>query len=1254
MRDTDNSQLNEALSRHLERQADLATKIPPMVLLYPIDQGYLKSMIVRRVWMLKLCCMAPGAEHILDDNNEGREGVTRPDLGWYCLKDFGRVTGPIFRWAKKHEAAIKLLPKVATLLESFEKDNVTKILKTAGKTTSELPVPESHLLSNAGTTLPDSAPLRLVGIRKSDYRVLHGQGLVFLQRVFERYEPCGNLSLYSENDSVLWLCHHHLEEMKKTRAAQETIRRDELLTRYLQKVESQVSSVRILGDSVPRKLEEVFVDLTVTVDPKWPSSETQAEYMGLMDAELRRRRNPLSREYGEGQERLRKGHTVQPEVLLQDHRRAIIVGAPGSGKSTMLRYLAYKTLQETESLPVFLELKTIQKTTFDSAEGKFTNLVFLVGIDRLVCQSESDRGAMRKEFLERLKKGQVSIFLDGLDEVSGKEFFTSLRLSVREFLQDSDYQNARLFISTRPYAFKDRFSRDEAEEMEIEPFNQEQIERFVGHYYPGEPEANKLLVELKRRPELRELARVPALLGFLLLLYRKHRGAPENRIGLYDEVVHELVSQWDEEKGVERAFQTTEGRRRDFLSHMAFGRLLNLQQQPLPHSLVFSSQEILDEAERYCQSKRISNQADLLAEDVKATPLLSQIGTDSYAFAHLTIQEYLAATVLSKHEDCAKYFCRAYFDPTLSELEILPMTLVMAANDKGLFKVLGGLSESLDFKKLRLQARSLRYGSVPENVLTGLAEVLKQMVTGEEVEFGYFAAIVKSFRGASSHAAETIARVVADELNNDAAVYRSYAVRILGFLENETATRLLHRALEDSDGSVRVEAALFICVNDNGSAVESLIGELKSEDTELKEEVVYALWQIGTERAIEGLKKALEDEDKFIRKLSLEALSSLTGATAIPILIDHLEDSDAWVRRIVVTELGELGGENVLDALMKATDDPDSYVAEESLEWLGRSPSQRVVDFLLGFLDNHSGKIIGPAAEALGRAKDVKAIPKLYELLEKYKSDDTKKEPLSYLLGGWINGYVRVRAAAALVQLGDERGKPVLLEALSSGETGERKYAAYALKKFGAGEMTPLLLQAFKDARDDDEQIALANVLLSLEMNDLEPIVQAMNSIVDSRRGYRDSRITGAINVLGRTGGKAAVQGLTKALENSDPTAQIAAIVALGNIAAEAEAELAVEGLLKKLKGFNVVSEEAARVLASMNSSILARGLFLCLQSDWKYVRRKAAESIAYYTSGEAIEAELSSLAENDPAPRVKSVAAEALSQIQVRRWSST
>ena len=92
--------------------------------------------------------------------------------------------------------------------------------------------------------------------------------------------------------------------------------------------------------------------------------------------------------------------------------------------------------------------------------------------------------------------------------------------------------------------------------------------------------------------------------------------------------------------------------------------------------------------------------------------MLREIGNDTYVFTHLTIQEYLAATVLVKDKNLAKLFCQAYFDPTVCEMEVLPMTIGLSQShfnntNINLYELLEKLPESINFANLRLHAKGL-------------------------------------------------------------------------------------------------------------------------------------------------------------------------------------------------------------------------------------------------------------------------------------------------------------------------------------------------------------------------------------------------------------------------------------------------------------------------------------------------------------------------------------------------------------------
>jgi predicted ATPase len=190
---------------------------------------------------------------------------------------------------------------------------------------------------------------------------------------------------------------------------------DYLLNEYLEQLRRKVNTVRIFGDGKPHELDQVFVELTL--NEEYDHRPNQADFLGLMDAELRRMRSV----FGDAdQYRDREGaddfadrgfaktkRTVKPDELLRRYRHAVVTGAPGCGKTTLLRYLAWQTLKELGvppsegsvpsqnkppeggtphyRLPVFLELKQLTAADFQHAQSRLDLLFFDTKTTSLRC-----------------------------------------------------------------------------------------------------------------------------------------------------------------------------------------------------------------------------------------------------------------------------------------------------------------------------------------------------------------------------------------------------------------------------------------------------------------------------------------------------------------------------------------------------------------------------------------------------------------------------------------------------------------------------------------------------------------------------------------------------------------------------------------------------------------------------------------------------------------------------------------------------
>ncbi|MDQ3013415.1 MAG: HEAT repeat domain-containing protein, partial [Acidobacteriota bacterium] len=545
--------------------------------------------------------------------------------------------------------------------------------------------------------------------------------------------------------------------------------------------------------------------------------------------------------------------------------------------------------------------------------------------------------------------------------------------------------------------------------MEIQPLTPRQIEQFIECFYRDVPERQQFQRELQRRRELRELARVPALLGFILQLWRKRGSVTDDKLELYARITLELAQQLDREKeGIaperEWLVEDKDGSLKlDLLRQLAFNQLFKGLIHP-PYEvggntndvdrLVFTGEQLRAEAAAFARTLKereglIINPRNL-AEDVKATAMLRQVGSDHYAFAHLTLQEYLAAWQLAKRDNgdtCERIFCRAYFNPTLAEMEVLPMTLGLVDESDRFYEALEQLPESLDFKGLRLRARGLGYlVRIGHPHLTKLSNWLIEFITQHCIDgFGYRETVLRAFSSIIGEGAKIITKRVIALLRDNRESVRESAASTLGQIGNPLAVSALQKALSDVSGDVRGSAASALGKIGDQETVASLINVLRDDDHFVQDHAVEALKLIGNEQAMAAVSKReaenISDEqdddveetydeedcdkdsfcedpqeeideeqaiqelvsglganDIIVREISAETLVESWGKKAVPALVALLEDIDVSfdVRRLAAETLGEIGGKPALKALINALNDCDIDVRIGAIEGLGQ------------------------------------------------------------------------------------------------------------------------------------------------------------------------------------------------------------------------------------------------------------------------------------------------------------------------------
>jgi len=270
---------------------------------------------------------------------------------------------------------------------------------------------------------------------------------------------------------------------------------------------------------------------------------------------------------------------IPAQAMVNQEARLVILGDPGSGKSTFVKHLTYTLAQagladDAERwlermapwghglrLPVRVELRAL--AAYAEEEGKEGRQLLLGYLHHHLREEElDDFWPMLNEAIR--DEDEVLLFLlDGLDEAPA-----GLRGRIVDAVQDFayHYRQHRYVATCRPYAYVGQPCRlQRFREVTLAPFSEEQIDHFVETWYRqlarrgrlSSRKAEKQAGQMQRavrRGDLRGLAQRPLLLTVMTLLHTFRGQLPQDRTELYADAVDLLLRRWEgrigEEEGI--------------------------------------------------------------------------------------------------------------------------------------------------------------------------------------------------------------------------------------------------------------------------------------------------------------------------------------------------------------------------------------------------------------------------------------------------------------------------------------------------------------------------------------------------------------------------------------------------------------------------------------------------------------------------------------------------------------------------------
>lgn len=335
------------------------------------------------------------------------------------------------------------------------------------------------------------------------------------------------------------------------------------------------------------------------------------------------------------------------------------------------------------------------------------------------------------------------------------------------------------------------------------------------------------------------------------------------------------------------------------------------------------------------------------------------------------------------------------------------------------------------------------------------------------------------------------------------------------------------KLLKEKDKKVVLGALRVLAHLKRLTVIENIAVITKSPDPEIRKAAAKTLGVFGSPLAVKPLMEMLNDEVIEVRAAALEALAGPGGRDAppflqevLPYLVEGLSDPHPEVRQAAVNGLVKLGQWS-LQAIAK--------VQEEGPEIARKEAEKAYREICEGFrkdLRENSDRLIRrDMARYIGELRYAKATPDLIEKLQN-DADPEVRSACAYALGNIGARFavgplqeamenekeempVRLAAAVALGQMGNEQGIKFLIDQLKSSDEKVRAAAVEALRTIGK-PATRLLIEAAQSK--------------------------------DSLQRW------GAVAALGETGDPKAVPILLRALRDEDENVRAVAAASLGKL----------------------------------------------------------------------------------------------------------